>query len=115
MNGCYSQGWYDASAVMMRRLLEIALIETFESKGISTTVKDSSGNYFQLSGLVDKALNENSWTLSRNCRKALPSLRDAGHNSAHGRYYFARREDIDRLRSDCRIVIEELLHHAGLI
>ncbi|PYV19552.1 MAG: hypothetical protein DMG21_01230, partial [Acidobacteria bacterium] len=97
MNGCFSQGWYDASAVMMRRLLEIALIEAFEAKGIAATIKDAAGDYFHLSDLITRALNESSWTLSRNCKKALPLLRDAGHNSAHGRYYHARREDIEGL------------------
>ncbi len=115
MNGCFSQGWYDASAVMMRRLLEVALIEAFEAKGIAANIKDAAGDYLQLSDLITRALKESRWTLSRNCKKALPSLRDAGHNSAHGRYYHARREDIEGLRPGCRIVIEEFLHHAGLL
>jgi hypothetical protein len=115
MNGCFSQGWYDASAVMMRRLLEISLIEAFEAKGVAAKIKDTAGDYLHLSDLVARALGESSWTLSRNCKKALPSLRDAGHNSAHGRYYHARREDIEGLRAGCRIVIEEFLHHAGLL
>jgi hypothetical protein len=114
MNGCLSQGWYDASAVMMRRLLEIAIIEAFEAKGIAAKIKDSKGDYLQLSDLISRALNETAWTLSRNCRKSLPALRDAGHNSAHGRYYHARREDLEGLRAGFRVVIEEFLHHAGL-
>jgi hypothetical protein len=115
MNGCFSQGWYDACAVIMRRLLEIVLIEAFEAKGIAAKIKDSAGNYLQLTDIVSHALSESSWVLSRNCKKALPSLRDAGHNSAHGRYYHARREDMEDIRASCRIVIEEFLHHAGLL
>ena len=115
MNGCFSQGWYDASAVMMRKLLEIALIEAFEAKGIAAKIKDVAGDYLQLSELINRALNESSWTLARNSKKALPLLRDAGHNSAHGRYYHARREDLEGLRTGCRIVVEEFLHHAGLL
>jgi hypothetical protein len=115
MNGCFSQGWYDASAVMMRKLLEIAIIEAFEAKGVSLKIKNASGDYFQLTDLVNAAMKESTWTLSRNCRKSLPLLRDSGHNSAHGRYYHARREDVEALRPACRIVIEELLHHAGLL
>ncbi|HXV76527.1 MAG TPA: DUF4145 domain-containing protein [Candidatus Polarisedimenticolaceae bacterium] len=114
MNGCFSQGWYDASAVMMRRLLEIAIIEAFEAKGVAAKIKDANGDYLHLSDLVGRALGEASWTLSRNCKKALPALRDAGHTSAHGRYYHARREDLEGLRQGCRVVIEEFLHHAGL-
>lgn len=115
MNGCFSEGWFDASAVMMRRLLEITVIEAFEAKGISVKIKTASGDYVQLSDLVNAALNEPSWSLSRDCKRLLPKLRDAGHKSAHGRYYHARREDVDALRSGCRIVIEEFLHHAGLL
>lgn len=115
MNGCFSQGWYDASAVMMRRLLEITIIEAFEAKAIAAKIKDAKGDYLQLSDLIGRALNESTWTLSRNCKKALPALRDAGHNSAHGRYYLARREDLERLRAGCRVAVEEFLHHAGLL
>lgn len=115
MNGCFSQGWHDASAVMMRRLLEISLIEAFEAKGIASKIKNQAGDYLHLSDLITRALSETSWTLSRNCKRALPLLRDAGHTSAHGRYYHARREDLEGLQPGCRIVIEEFLHHAGLL
>jgi len=115
MNGCFSQGWYDASAVMMRRLLEIVLIEAFEAKGIASKIKDSEGNYLHLSALITAALKERKWSLSRNCKKALPLLCGAGHKSAHGRYYHATREDIEGLQPSCRIVLEEFLHHARLL
>jgi hypothetical protein len=115
MNGCFHQGWYDASAVMMRRLLEICIIEAFEAKGISPKIKDGSGNYLHLSDLIDRALQEPSWTLSRNAKRYLPQLRDVGHQSAHGRFFHARLEDIERVRPGCRVVIEEFLYHASLL
>jgi hypothetical protein len=115
MNGCYSSGWCDAAAVMMRRLIEIAIIEAFEARGLAAKIKDASGNYLQLSDLVTAALTETAWTLSRNSKKALPSLRDVGHMSAHGRYFSARKDDLDALKPGCRIVIEEFLHHAQLL
>lgn len=115
MNGAYGMNWYDAAAVMMRRLIEIALIEAFEAKGVAAKVKDSSGNYFHLSDLISKALAEPSFSLSRNAKKALPGLRDLGHMSAHGRYFMAQREDVDAAQPGCRVVIEEFLHHAALL
>jgi hypothetical protein len=115
MNGCYTSGWRDACAVMMRRLLEIAIIEAFEKKNIASKIKDSDENYFHLSKLIDLALAEPTLHLSRNTKKALPRLRDAGHFSAHGRYFFASPEDIERMKKDCRLVLEEFLHHAGLL
>jgi len=115
MNGCFHAGWFDACAVMMRRLVEIAIIEAFEANGLASKITDTSGNYLQLSDLVSAALSESKWTLSRNAKKYLPKLRDIGHQSAHGRYYHARREDIEAVQPGCRVVIEEFLHHAKLL
>jgi hypothetical protein len=115
MNGCFTSGWLDGAAVMMRRLIEIAIIEAFEGKNVAAKIRDVDGNYFQLTELIAKTLAEPSWVLSRNTKKALPGLRDVGHMSAHGRYFTARKEDIEAARGGCRIVVEELLHHAGLL
>jgi hypothetical protein len=115
MNGCFTSGWYDAAAVMMRRLIEISIIEAFEGKRIAAKIKDGSGNYFQLSDLVARTLAETAWTLSRNAKRILPSLRDVGHMSAHGRFFTAKVEDLEALKPGCRVIVEELLHHAGLL
>ncbi|MCE5302782.1 MAG: DUF4145 domain-containing protein [Planctomycetaceae bacterium] len=115
MNGCFSSGWYDAAAVMMRRLLEVSIIEAFEAKKIAERIKAPDGNYVQLSDLIRHALAEKTWTLSRNSQKFLPQLRDVGHMSAHGRYYHSTQSDIEKIRSGCRVVIEEFLRHAELL
>jgi hypothetical protein len=115
MNGCHEAGWFDACAVMMRRLIELSLIEAFEGKGIAGKVQDPAGNFFQLTDLINAALSESKFNLSRNAKTALPQLRDVGHRSAHGRYFNAKPEDIERVRDGCRVVVEEFLHHAGLL
>ncbi len=115
MNGCFAAGWYDACAVMMRRLFEIAIIEAFEGKDMAAAIKSPDGSTVQLSELVTRTLSESALHLSRNTRKALPELRDMGNLSAHGRFYHAQKQDIDRVRLSFRVVIEELLHHAGLL
>jgi len=112
MNGAYGMNWYDAAVVMMRRLVEISIIEAFEAKALEDTIKDTTGNYVQLSDLISRALAEPSFRLSRNTKKALPGLRDIGHMSAHGRYFTAQKSDIDAVQPGCRIVIEEFLCHA---
>lgn len=115
MNGCLSRGWYDAAAVMMRRLLEISVIEAYEHQGIAHNIKDADGNYLQLSGIVKAALAERTWTLSRNTKKSLPRLRDVLHQSAHGKAFFARKEDLERLQDGFRLTVEEFLRHADLL
>ena len=100
---------------MMRRLLEISIIEAFKAHGIAGQIKDTHGNYIHFSELIALSLAEPSWTLSRNTRKHLPTLRDLGHMSGRGRYFTGRREDVERIRNSCRVVIEEFLHHAQLL
>ena len=100
--------------VMMRRLLEICIIEAFEKKRIAHKIKGADGNYFQLSALVDLACTEEALPLSRNTKRALPKLKEIGHLSAHGRTFFARPDDLERVQFDFRVAFEELLHHAGL-
>lgn len=115
MNGCFSEGWFDACAVMMRRLIEVSIIEAFEHKAIAQKIKGTDGNYLHLTDLVARALAEPALPLSRNAKRLLPQLRDVGHMSAHGRYFLARKEDLEKVQQGCRVVVEELLHHAGLL
>ena len=114
INGGYEKGWFDACAVMMRRLLETLIIECFEKHGIAATIKDANGDFFFLRDLITKALHETAWNLGRNVKAALPRLKDLGDKSAHSRRYNAHREDIDKLSTDFRDVCQELLVIAGL-
>ena len=114
MNGCYESAWYDACAVMMRRLLETVIIEAFEAKKIDGRIKNAQGEILQLTELVKAALSETTWDLSRNTKKALPLLRDVGHISAHSRRFTAQRGDIKNVQPHCRVAVEEFLHLAGL-
>ena len=115
MNGCFESGWYDACAVMMRRLLETAIIEAFEAKHLDNKIKNPRGEFFQLTALIAAALSETNWNLSRNMRHALPRLRDVGHLSAHSRRFTAQKSDIEKVQLDCRVALEEFLHLAALL
>lgn len=114
VNGTYAKGWYDACAVMLRRLIETLIIECFETFSIGNKIKDPNGNFLYLRDLVDRTLEEPSWNLSRNVKSALPKLKDIGDKSAHSRRYNAHREDIDKLARDVRDVVQELLVIAKL-
>ena len=115
INGCYEKGWFDGCAVMMRRLLETLIIESFEAYSLSHKIKNSqTGDFFYLSDLISIALQEPSWNLGRNTKKALPALKSIGDQSAHSRRYNAHREDIDKLILDFRTVCQELIYLAKL-
>jgi len=114
INGAYAEGWYDACAVMMRRLLETLIIECFEEHKQSSKIKDSSGDFLMLRDLISAVLAESSWNLGRNTRRALPLLKDLGDKSAHSRRFNAHREDVDKVSGPFRAVCQELLYLAGL-
>lgn len=51
INGAYEKGWSDACAVMVRRLIETLIIETFEKHGVAHKIKGAGGDYFFLKRL----------------------------------------------------------------
>jgi hypothetical protein len=114
VNGAYEKGWYDASAVMIRRLLETLIIEAFEHHRIAAKIQNATGDFFYLKDLIDKSLQETSWNLSRNCKQAMPRLKDIGDKSAHSRRFNAHRGDIDPLLADIRVMVQEFIYLAGL-
>ncbi len=115
INGCYEKGWFDGCSVLMRRLIETLVIECFEAYGISQKIKNpGTGDFFNLSELVNCTLRETAWNLSRNTKRSLPKLKSVGDQSAHSRRYNAHREDIDKLIPDFRIACQELLYLANL-
>lgn len=114
INGSYENGWYDACAVMLRRLIETLIIEAFEHHNIASKIQNANGDFLYLRDLIDKTLVETSWNLGRNAKQALPKLKDIGDKSAHSRRYIAQRGDIQPLLADIRTVVQELLFIAAL-
>lgn len=113
-NGCYENGWYDACAVLVRRLIETLVIEAYEKHSIASKIKNTNGEFFYLRDLIGHCLGEPAWNLTRNCKQALPKLKDIGDKSAHSRRYIAQRGDIDPMLADIRLVVQEFLYLAGL-
>jgi len=115
INGCYEKGWFDGCAVMMRRLIETLIIECFEKYKISSKIKNAStGDFLFLQDLIDKLIQEPTWNIGRNARKALLKLKNIGDQAAHSRRYNAHREDIEKIADDFRTVCQELIYLAGL-
>lgn len=107
---CYDTGMYDASLVMVRKLLETLIIECFERYGIESNIKGSDGHYFFLSELIGKFLTQTGkWSVSRNTSQSLPKIKSLGDLSAHNRRFNAKKSDIDKVKDDLRIVIEDLV------
>lgn len=110
INGSYEHGWYDACAVMIRRLVETLIIETFEYHKISDKIKNpSTGEFYYLKDLISLTISEKSWNLGRTTKKYLPQMKNIGDQSAHSRRYIAHRSDIDEVIPLLRIIVQELI------
>jgi hypothetical protein len=111
-NGCYENRWFEASSVMIRKLVENLIIDVYEKhKKQSEIQKD--GEYFMLAGLVTAILNQNHWQLQRETRKTLPDIKKLGDRAAHNRRYWATQGDIDKILTGLRAAVDDLLHLAG--
>ena len=50
INGAYERGWYDACAVMLRRLLEMLIIEAYVANDMKNKIKGQNGRFLRLTG-----------------------------------------------------------------
>jgi hypothetical protein len=112
--GCWEQKFYDAAAVMLRRLAETLIIEAYEKLQRQIEIKDSDDNYFMLGVLVDRTCGQNGLDLGREAKAALKDMKEYGDRSAHNRRINAVRSELERIRSGSRTAIEELINIARL-
>ncbi|EAC3816212.1 hypothetical protein [Listeria monocytogenes] len=109
MAQCYECGFYDATLVLMRKLLETLIIESFERHGIDHEIKDNEGMFFYLSGLIPLYLKSKKWNCSRNLQNNIIKIKKYGDLSAHNRRFLAKKTDIDDFKFELRQVLEEII------
>ena len=112
INGSYENGWYDASAVMLRKLMETLLIEAYEGKGIESKIKKSNDDYVELEKIINRARTD--LNLSRDLERIMKALKQLGDRSAHNRRFNARRINIESHFLDIQTMVQELVSVAGL-
>ena len=114
INTSYENTCYDACSVMIRRLIEILIIETYEHNDIEHKIKNPNGDFLSLDDLINCFLSDSTWNLNRNTKRGLRNLKILGDLSAHARRYNTNRIDLDKVIQDLRVIAEELLYLSGL-
>jgi hypothetical protein len=107
-NGSYERGFYNASAVMCRRLAEMLLIEALETSGATRRIRDSSGHLLGFSDLISIAQSGEFIKLSRTAPAALQKVKELGDAGAHHRHFIAAKKDLDALNPGYSMLISEL-------
>ncbi|MBP9669565.1 MAG: hypothetical protein KBE09_04735 [Candidatus Pacebacteria bacterium] len=113
INASYDAGSFDASAVILRRLMESILIEVYITAGRQAEIKQGAV-FMQLSDLITHIANDTNVNKSRNLVQGLGLIKDIGDTAAHHRTYITPKQDIDDNRTAMRRVIHELLVLAGI-
>jgi hypothetical protein len=113
INGAYEYEFFDACAVLCRRLMESLLIEVYLSKGRHHEIQQN-GVFVPLEKLIAHITADRSITLGRGTNKIMEDVKRAGDTAAHDRTYITQQVDIDDWKSKYRKLISELLSVSGV-
>ncbi|MBE2256195.1 MAG: hypothetical protein IAE65_08345 [Ignavibacteria bacterium] len=109
INASYNHNVFDGCAVLMRRLLEILLIHSYEAVNLESQITENGG-FRNLSFIINHTYSTKPFKLSKDCLEVLDSFRQMGNFSAHRIQFNAKRKDIDNVKLQYRVTIEELLY-----
>jgi hypothetical protein len=114
INGTYDVGFYDACAVLCRRLIESLLVECFDHAGKLSEIQKQDGNLEMLDAIVRKVKGGQHIRLPRGTPDLIVKIKEVGDTAAHDRYHITTKQDIDEFRTGVRKVISQLLGLAGI-
>jgi hypothetical protein len=115
INVSYETAVFDGCAMLMRRLLEVLLISSYIKHGIVNSIKNPSGDgYKVLSYIIQDTLSNRLFDLSKGSRDTIDKFRIMGNLSAHRIEYNCTLSELNKVKSDYRVLIEELLYKSGL-
>ena len=109
MNQCYECRLYDATLVMMRKLVETLIIECFERYSKDATIKDNVGQFYYLSDLIPKFVASDKWNVSRNLETNVRKVKKYGDLSAHNRRFLAKKSDMEEFKFELRQTVQEII------
>lgn len=114
INASYNNNVFDGCAVLMRRLLEILLIHSYEEAGRVMDVSENGG-FRNLSYIINFTISNKPFPLSKDSAETIDDFRELGNFSAHRIQYNAKRKDIDNVKLKYRMTIEELLYASKIV
>jgi hypothetical protein len=114
INGTYQGGFYDACAVMCRRLLECLLLLAFERAAKGEVIRDTSGEYRAIAEIIGLACSNRHIKLTRGAGAVMGKIDYVGDLAAHHPTYTTRQKDIDEQRLGFQRIVAELVDLAEI-
>lgn len=115
INGSYQSAFYDACAVLSRRLMESLIIEVFIHLGRQAEIQYADGSFFQLDRLIGQIAADRAIILGRGLPSTMRDIKDIGDRAAHNRVYITSQLDIDTVATRYRTLTRELLAQSGIV
>jgi hypothetical protein len=113
INGAYDSGFFDACAVLCRRLMETLVIEVYIHRARHHEIQQN-GVFVSLDRLLAHIKGDRAITLGRPTPKAMDDVKQLGDTAAHDRTYITPQVDIDDIKARYRRLIGELVVLAGI-
>ena len=115
INASYENNIIDGCALLMRRLLEVLLILGYENINKESDIKDNlTGQYKNLSFIINYTISNRIFSLSKDSYECIDKFRKLGNFSAHRIQYNCRKPEIEKVKMEYRVLIEELLYKSGV-
>lgn len=113
INGSYDFGFFDACAVLCRRVIESLIIQIYLHQRRAEEIR-GGGVFLALERLIGKIEADSLIVLSRNAPRYMREVKQVGDTAAHDRSSITLKQDIDDIKLGFRKIVQELLGHAGL-
>jgi hypothetical protein len=113
INSTYRNNIFDGCAVLMRRMVEICLIHVYENLGIDNQIKIGPDKFKDLKEIIKDAVSNSAVNLTKDSKDCLDEFRELGNLSAHRLYYNCKSEEINNVKKEFRLLVEELFNKAG--
>lgn len=111
INGSFDAGYYDASAILIRRMMESLIIDVYLKNGKESEIKKIDKTFVGLEELIKKIVID--FPINKNAPNAMKKIKQTGDTAAHDRKYITMEADIDAISA--RKIIYELLELAKII
>jgi hypothetical protein len=114
VNGAYEREWYEAAAMVLRRVMETLIIELYTRRGWTQDVQDPSTNEFlMLKALINQLNGDARLHMQKRIIEGLSKVKELGDTAAHDFRVRIRKSDLDRIQSAVRLTCERLVFTIG--
>ena len=113
INASYEHNIFDGAAVLMRRLIELLLIESYIHNKRLPEIQEGS-DMKNLNTIINYTISNSLFSLSKGTRDCLDDFRKLGNFSAHRIQYNCTKTELKKVILEFRVAVEELLYSSGL-